>query len=106
MILKDAPIIVLDEATAYVDPDSEQKIQEALNVLTRNKTLIVIAHRLSTIQHADQIIVLGNQQILEKGSHQLLLKLEAHYKNMWICICIQKTEVSIPKVIKLMSKGG
>ncbi len=83
MILKDAPIIVLDEATAYVDPDSEQKIQEALNVLTRNKTLIVIAHRLSTIQHADQIIVLGNQQILEKGSHQLLLKLEAHYKNMW-----------------------
>lgn len=83
MILKDAPIIVLDEATAYVDPESEQKIQEALNVLTRNKTLIVIAHRLSTIQHADQIIVLGNQQILEKGSHQLLLKLEAHYKNMW-----------------------
>ncbi|HEI7353754.1 TPA: ABC transporter ATP-binding protein [Staphylococcus aureus] len=83
MILKDAPIIVLDEATAYVDPDSEQKIQEALNVLTRNKTLIVIAHRLSTIQQADQIIVLGNQQILEKGSHQLLLKLEAHYKNMW-----------------------
>ncbi len=83
MILKDAPIIVLDEATAYVDPDSEQKIQEALNVLTRNKTLIVIAHRLSTIQHADQIIVLGSQQILEKGSHQLLLKLEAHYKNMW-----------------------
>lgn len=60
-----------------------KKIQEALNVLTRNKTLIVIAHRLSTIQHADQIIVLGNQQILEKGSHQLLLKLEAHYKNMW-----------------------
>ncbi len=57
MILKDAPIIVLDEATAYVDPDNEQKIQEALNVLTQDKTLIVIAHRLSTIQHADQIIV-------------------------------------------------
>ena len=73
-------------------------------MLTRNKTLIVIAHRLSTIQHADQIIVLGNQQILEKGSHQLLLKLEAHYKICGICICIQKTEVSIPKVIKLMSK--
>lgn len=52
MILKDAPIIVLDEATAYVDPDNEQKIQEALNVLTQDKTLIVIAHRLSTIQHA------------------------------------------------------
>ncbi len=67
MILKDAPIIVLDEATVYVDPDNEQKIQEALNVLTQDKTLIVIAHRLSTIQHADQIIVLGKQQILEKG---------------------------------------
>ncbi|MCG9804952.1 ATP-binding cassette domain-containing protein, partial [Staphylococcus argenteus] len=65
MILKDAPIIVLDEATAYVDPDNEQKIQEALNVLTRDKTLIVIAHRLTTIQHANQIIVLGKQQILE-----------------------------------------
>ncbi len=52
-------------------------------MLTQDKTLIVIAHRLSTIQHADQIIVLGKQQILEKGSHQLLLKLEAHYKNMW-----------------------
>ena len=75
-------------------------------MLTRNKTLIVIAHRLSTIQHADQIIVLGNQQILEKGSHQLLLKLEAHYKNMWDMHMHTKTEVSIPKVIKLMSKGG
>lgn len=62
MILKDAPIIVLDEATAYVDPDNEQKIQEALNVLTQDKTLIVIAHRLSTIQHADQIIVLVNNK--------------------------------------------
>ncbi|SUK60310.1 ABC transporter ATPase/permease [Staphylococcus aureus] len=83
MILKDAPIIVLDEATAYVDPDNEQKIQEALNVLTQDKTLIVIAHRLSTIQHADQIIVLGKQQILEKGSHHLLLKLNGNYKKMW-----------------------
>ena len=59
MILKDAPIIVLDEATAYVDPDNEQKIQAALNALTQNKTLIVIAHRLSTIKQADQIIVLS-----------------------------------------------
>ncbi len=83
MILKDAPIIVLDEATVYVDPDNEQKIQEALNVLTQDKTLIVIAHRLSTIQHADQIIVLGKQQILEKGSHHLLLKLNGNYKKMW-----------------------
>ncbi|HDG5388437.1 TPA: ATP-binding cassette domain-containing protein, partial [Staphylococcus aureus] len=83
MILKDAPIIVLDEATAYVDPDNEQKIQEALNVLTRNKTLIVIAHRLSTIQHADQIMVLGKQRILEKGNHNQLIKQGGHYKQMW-----------------------
>ncbi|WAE41793.1 energy-coupling factor ABC transporter ATP-binding protein [Staphylococcus pasteuri] len=83
MILKDAPIIVLDEATAYVDPDNEQKIQEALNALTQNKTLIVIAHRLSTIKQANQIIVLGNQQILEKGSHKQLLDKNEHYKQMW-----------------------
>ncbi len=76
MILKDAPIIVLDEATAYVDPDNEQKIQEALNVLTQDKTLIVIAHRLSTIQHADQIIVLGKQQILEKRVTSLIAKIK------------------------------
>lgn len=83
MILKDAPIIVLDEATAYVDPDNEQKIQAALSALTQDKTLIVIAHRLSTIKQADQIIVLGNQQILEKGNHERLLKKNGHYKQMW-----------------------
>ncbi|KMS24637.1 hypothetical protein FE74_15675, partial [Staphylococcus aureus] len=54
-----------------------------LNLLTQYKTLIVIAHRLSTIQHADQIIVLGKQQILEKGSHLLLLKLNGNYKKLW-----------------------
>lgn len=83
MVLKNAPIIVLDEATAYVDPDNEQKIQAALNVLTQNKTLIVIAHRLSTIKQADQIIVLGNQQILEKGNHATLMELNDNYKYMW-----------------------
>lgn len=83
MILKDAPIIVLDEATAYVDPDNEQKIQIAVNALTQNKTLIVIAHRLSTIKQVDQIIVLGNQHILEKGNHASLLKKNTHYKQMW-----------------------
>lgn len=83
MILKDAPIIVLDEATAYVDPNNEQKIQTALNALTHNKTLIVIAHRLSTITQADQIIVLGHQQILEKGDHARLLNMNGHYRKMW-----------------------
>ncbi|BCU51349.1 ATP-binding cassette, subfamily B, bacterial IrtA/YbtP [Staphylococcus auricularis] len=83
MILKDAPIIVLDEATAYVDPDNEQKIQGALNALTQNKTLIVIAHRLSTIKEADQIIVLGEQHIVEKGDHQTLLDKKGTYHHMW-----------------------
>lgn len=83
MILKDAPIIVLDEATAYVDPDNEQKIQGALNALTQNKTLIVIAHRLSTIKEADQIIVLGDQHIVEKGDHQTLLDKNGTYHHMW-----------------------
>ncbi|MGZ2417056.1 ATP-binding cassette, subfamily B, bacterial IrtA/YbtP [Staphylococcus caledonicus] len=83
MILKNAPIIVLDEATAYVDPDNEQKIQEALNALTRDKTLVVIAHRLSTIKKADQIIVLGNHQILEKCDHKTLMELNGNYKRMW-----------------------
>ena len=83
MILKDAPIIILDEATAYVDPDNEQKIQAALKALTQNKTLIVIAHRLSTIKQANQIIVLGQHQILEKGTHQTLMELDGNYKHMW-----------------------
>ncbi|MBF7019917.1 ABC transporter ATP-binding protein [Staphylococcus sp. 18_1_E_LY] len=83
MILKDAPIIVLDEATAYVDPDNEQKIQAALNTLTHNKTVIVIAHRLSTITQANQIIVLGDQQIIEKGTHTKLLEKKGQYKKMW-----------------------
>ncbi|WP_346842646.1 ABC transporter ATP-binding protein [Staphylococcus lugdunensis] len=83
MILKDAPIIVLDEATAYVDPDNEQKIQSALNALTHNKTLIVIAHRLSTIKQADQIIVLDQHRIAEQGTHEALLKNQGTYHKMW-----------------------
>ncbi|HEK9288886.1 TPA: ATP-binding cassette domain-containing protein, partial [Streptococcus equi subsp. equi] len=58
MMLKNAPIILLDEATAFIDPDNEEKIQGAINVLTKNKTLIVVAHRLSTIKNADKIVVL------------------------------------------------
>ena len=83
MILKDAPIIVLDEATAYIDPNNEQKIQAALNALTHNKTLIVIAHRLSTIKQADQIIVLGQHRILESGRHDDLIAQDGNYKHMW-----------------------
>ena len=73
-ILKDAPILILDEATSSVDTQTEQLIQEAIDKLKENKTTVVIAHRLSTIQEADQIIVLQEGEILEKGKHKELLQ--------------------------------
>ncbi|MEO1713453.1 MAG: ABC transporter ATP-binding protein, partial [Bacteroidota bacterium] len=82
-ILKDAPILILDEATSAVDTETEKAIQQHLNVLTSGKTAIIIAHRLSTIRQADQIVVLGNQGILEQGSHQELLDREGVYADLW-----------------------
>jgi ATP-binding cassette subfamily B protein len=82
-ILKDAPIILLDEATASVDPDNELYIQEAISELVRDKTLIVIAHRLSTIKSADQILVLENGKIVQRGKHDELLAENGVYKNLW-----------------------
>lgn len=82
-ILKNAPIIVLDEATAFTDPDNEDKIQRSINQLARGKTLIVIAHRLSTITDADNIIVLENGRIADQGSHNELLSSCALYRSMW-----------------------
>ena len=83
MLLKDAPIVILDEATAYIDPGSEQQIQQAIASLTHNKTLIVIAHRLSTIKNADQILVIGEKQLLEKGTHKALIEQKGLYHHMW-----------------------
>jgi ATP-binding cassette subfamily B protein len=82
-ILKDAPIVLLDEATASVDPDNEKFIQEAINELVHDKTLIMIAHRLSTIKRADQILVIDNGEIIERGVHDELLAKGGHYKNLW-----------------------
>lgn len=82
-ILKDAPIIVLDEATAFTDSENEDKIQEALNKLIGNKTLIVIAHRLSTIVEADNIILMDNGRILTQGPHEALLTHSDKYKALW-----------------------
>lgn len=82
-ILKDAPIVLLDEATASVDPDNQKHIQGAIGELVKNKTLIVIAHRLSTIQHADQIIVLDNGKIAETGRHEDLLEKQGVYHQLW-----------------------
>ena len=82
-ILKDAPIVVLDEATAFADPENEHQIQKAFEVLTKNKTVLMIAHRLSTVQDADSIIVLSNGKITEQGSHESLLAQHGVYAAMW-----------------------
>ncbi len=82
-ILKNAPILVLDEATAFADPENEYKMQQALQALIRNKTVIIIAHRLSSIISARQIIVLKEGQIVQKGRHSELSTTDGVYKKMW-----------------------
>ena len=82
-ILKNAPILVLDEATSALDSESESLIQEALKNLMKNRTSIVVAHRLSTIAGLDEIVVLKNGQIVERGSHQKLLKAGKEYAKLW-----------------------
>jgi len=77
--LKNAPILIMDEATSALDNQSEQMIQEAMEVLRQNRTVIIIAHRLSTIENADQIMVLEHGKIIEQGSHQQLLAKQGHY---------------------------
>jgi ATP-binding cassette subfamily B protein IrtA len=83
MILKNSPIVILDEATAFCDPENESKLQKSLNALTEGKTLLVIAHRLSTIKDADKIIVLKDGGIYQKGTHTELLKSCDLYSEMW-----------------------
>ena len=82
-MLKDAPIILLDEATASVDPENEVHLQQAISALVKNKTLIVIAHRLSTIWDADQILVVDNGKIVEKGVHAELIQQKGIYQKFW-----------------------
>ena len=82
-LLKDAPIILLDEVTANVDAENEQLIQTALQELLKNKTVIMIAHKLSTIQNADQILVLENGTISQRGSHAALIAQEGLYRRLW-----------------------
>ena len=79
-MLKDAPIVILDEATASIDPENEHLIQEAISALTHGKTIITIAHRLATIENADQILVIDGRTVAQRGTHKELLQQEGTYK--------------------------
>ena len=79
-IMKDAPIIILDEATANVDPENEKELIEAIDALTKEKTIIMIAHRLKTVRNADQIVVIDKGRIVQQGTHNQLMKQEGIYK--------------------------
>jgi len=82
-ILKDAPILVLDEATAFADPENEHKIQTALSELMKNKTVIIIAHRLSTVRGADKIVVMDRGVKVEEGTHGSLVAAGGRYAALW-----------------------
>ena len=79
-IMKDAPIVILDEATANVDPENEKELMEAVEALTQEKAIIMIAHRLKTVRYADQIIVIDQGHIAQQGNHESLMKEEGIYK--------------------------
>ena len=80
-MMKDAPIIILDEATANVDPENEQELMEAIQKLTQEKTVIMIAHRLKTVRHADQILVVDKGQIVQRGTHEELINQDGIYRH-------------------------
>jgi ATP-binding cassette subfamily B protein len=82
-ILKDAPIVLLDEATASLDPENELHIQEAIDDLVKEKTLVVIAHRLNTVVRADKIVVLDGGSVVEEGTHDALMRAGGLYARMW-----------------------
>lgn len=81
--LKDADIIILDEATAFADPENEHLIQESFKKLSKNKTTLMIAHRLSTVVDADKILVIDKGRIVEEGKHSDLINMNGHYKKLW-----------------------
>ena len=82
-LIKDAPIVLLDEVTANVDVENEVKIQAAMRELLKNKTVIMIAHKLSTVQNSDQILVIKDGRIIQRGTHKELVREEGLYKKLW-----------------------
>ncbi len=81
--MQDPEIIIMDEATASIDPLTEAQIQEALDLLTREHTAIIIAHRLSTVRAVDRILVLKQGRVVEEGNHEALLHREGHYADLY-----------------------
>ncbi|EEZ28388.1 conserved hypothetical protein [Clostridium botulinum Bf] len=82
-MLKDAPVVLLDKATASLDPENEMDVQKAINQLIKGRTVIVIAHKLKTIVSADNIIVLDDGRVVEQGKHEELIKLKGLYAPLW-----------------------
>ena len=83
-MMKDAPVIFLDEATANVDPENENELMQAIEALTKDKTVVMIAHRLKTVEHADQILVVDHGKIVQQGKHAELMQQEGIYRNFVI----------------------
>ncbi|ULO06422.1 ABC transporter ATP-binding protein [Paenibacillus sp. 19GGS1-52] len=105
-ILKDAPILLLDEATAALDNESEQMVQQAIRKLMGDKTTLVIAHRLSTVQNADLILVMENSEIVERGTHEQLLAAEGRYHKLYYSQLEQEEELEVTAVMTGVGAEG
>lgn len=108
VMLKDSPIIILDEATAFADPDNEANVQTAFSRLSRGKTVIMIAHRLSTVVHADQIYVVKDGEIAESGTFDELIRQNGIFNGMWnnyqTSVPMESRKGGVTEMIKQLQK--